>query len=64
MTDYEYYKDKYNLQLEYFAKFPVWTLDQIEYYLHIRHEMLQKLVNLKLLYKFKIGILPIISAIK
>lgn len=55
MTDYEYYRDKYYIHLEYLSKFPVWTRQHIESILHIEYRCLQKLVNVKLLYKFNVG---------
>lgn len=54
MTDYEYYKDKYRLQLNELSKFSVWTRPQICDYIHISNDTLDKLCNLTLINKFKL----------
>lgn len=61
MTDYEYYRDKFNAHIECLSKFPVWTYDQIRGYTHLHYDTIQKLVNLRILYKFNIGRLTFYS---
>lgn len=54
MTDYEFYKEKYRLQLNELSKFPIWTRPQICSYIHISNDTLDKLCNLTLINKFKL----------
>lgn len=55
MTDKQYYKNKYQLQLSDMSKFPVWTLQQITYYLHISNDTVTLLVNENIINKFNIS---------
>lgn len=54
MTDKEYYKNKYYLQLKEMSRFPVWTINQIERFLKISHHTVPKLVNENIIYTFNI----------
>ena len=47
--------EKYNIQLEEMARFPVWTLEQIYKHLHICHNTVVRLVSYGIIYKFQIG---------
>ena len=54
MTDYEFYKEKYRLQLKEMSQFPMWIRPQICDNLHISNHTLDKLCNLSLINKFKL----------
>lgn len=55
MTDKQYYKERFNLQLRELSRFPVWTRDQIKVYLHLSNDTLINLEKENIIYKFNIS---------
>ena len=55
MTDKQYYKERFNLQLKELNKFPVWTRNQIKSYLHLCNDTLINLEKENIIYKFNIS---------